>query len=75
MVMVLDIQAILNFLPTKSYQNEKIDKFKTNTSFVNIIISGVKLTFNRNIVPFGGVRTVSMLKIKPVTLILFFETY
>jgi len=47
---------------------------KINTSLVNIIISGVKLTFNRSIVPFG-VRTVSRLKIKPVTLMLFLETY
>ena len=46
---------------------------KINTSLVNMIISGVKLTFNRNVVPFE-MRTDSILKIKPVTLILFFET-
>jgi hypothetical protein len=47
---------------------------KINTSLVNIIISGVKLTFNRNIDPLG-IRIDSILKIKPVTLMLFFETY
>jgi hypothetical protein len=44
------------------------------TSFVNMMISGVKFTLSRSIVPLAT-RIDSRLKIGPVTLILFFETY